>query len=93
MTALAFSPAHADESDPSACGAVLCLAGELLGSSGGENCSEYESQYFSIVRYHHGHMDLGPTSNARMAFLNQCQDGDDQTKHAVNDRYGTSWGL
>lgn len=71
-----------------ACGAVLCLAGQAMGKGGGSSCSGYLAQYFSIVRFHHGHFDASGTSSARMSFLNECSTADDQSKKSANDRYG-----
>jgi hypothetical protein len=85
----ALSGPAAANSSADACGAVICLAGEMNGHGGGSACSGYVAQYFSIVDWHHGHMDLGPTSRDRMNFLNQCTMQDPAIKHAVNDKYGT----
>ncbi|SAL84912.1 hypothetical protein AWB68_07493 [Caballeronia choica] len=76
-------------SSTDACGAVICLAGEMNGHGGGAACSGYIAKYFSIIDWHHGHMDLGPTSRDRMIFLNQCTMEDPAIKQAVNDKYGT----
>ncbi|SIT50767.1 putative Killer protein [Paraburkholderia piptadeniae] len=83
------SPARADGDNENACGAVLCLAGLMMGGSGGSECGQYEANYFSIVRYHHGHFDLSGTSNARGEFLNQCRSVDSGQKSAVNSKYGS----
>ena len=80
--------ARADGDNEDACGAVLCLAGLMQGGSGGRECSQYETNYFSIVRYHHGHFDLSGTSSARGDFLNQCRSVDNFQKNAVNSKYG-----
>ncbi|MBP0593658.1 killer protein [Paraburkholderia sp. LEh10] len=80
--------ARADDDNQNACGAVLCLAGLMLGGNGGGECSQYEADYFSIVRYHHGHFDLSGTSNARGNFLNQCHSVGSDQKSAVNSKYG-----
>ena len=86
----ASSTGHASaDSSVDSCGAILCLAGDMLGQGGGEACAGYVAKYFSIVDWHHGHMDDGPTSRDRMSFLNQCPSQDQATKQAVNDRYGT----
>ncbi|MPW20085.1 killer protein [Paraburkholderia sp. CNPSo 3157] len=86
---VATLPARADGDNENACGAVLCLAGLMLGGNGGRECSQYEAKYFSIVRYHHGHFDLSGTSNARGEFLNQCRSVDSGQKSAVNSKYGS----
>ena len=81
----------ADEDD--ACGAILCLAGEMTGSSGGGECSRYLEQYFSIIERHHGDFSPSRTARKRMDFLEQCPSGNSDTRNQVNDRYGTRWGL
>ncbi|MFX1689765.1 killer protein [Paraburkholderia sp. A2RI-6] len=89
--ALAFSlatpRAHADDNQD-ACGAVLCLAGLIMGGNGGKTCAEYETGYFSIVRFHNGHFDLSGTANARTDFTNQCQSVGSDVKGPVNSKYG-----
>ncbi|RKE23919.1 TrbM protein [Paraburkholderia sp. BL23I1N1] len=85
---LISTPAHADDNED-ACGAVLCLAGLMAGGSGGQKCSGYEANYFSIVRYHHGHFDLSGTSNARGDYLNQCRSVGGDQKSSVNSKYGS----
>jgi hypothetical protein len=84
-----MSPARADDDNENACGAVLCLAGLMQGGNGGRECSQYEANYFSIVRFHHGHFDLSGTSNARGDFLNQCHSVSGDQKGAVNSKYGS----
>jgi hypothetical protein len=83
------SSVRADADNENACGAVLCLAGLMQGGNGGRECSRYEANYFSIVRYHHGHFDLSGTSNARGDFLNQCRSVASDQKSAVNSKYGS----
>ncbi len=82
------SPALADDDNENACGAVLCLAGLIAGGSAGGDCAKYEANYFSIVRYHHGHFDLSGTSSARGDFLNQCGSADGDQKSSANSKYG-----
>jgi hypothetical protein len=83
------APARGDDDNQSACGAVLCLAGLMQGGNGGRDCSRYEADYFSIVRYHHGHFDLSGTSSARGNYLNECRSVGSEQKSAVNSRYGS----
>lgn len=80
--------AVASEEDD-ACGATLCLAGEMKGDSGGSACNDYIRQYFSIVEKHHGSFNPARTAEKRMDFLRQCPSGDSGTQQQVNDRYGT----
>ena len=84
---VATSSARADNDNENACGAVLCLAGLIQGGNGGRECSQYEANYFSIVRYHHGHFDLSGTSNARGDFLNQCRSVENDQKGAARSRH------
>ncbi|WP_321968974.1 TrbM/KikA/MpfK family conjugal transfer protein [Paraburkholderia tropica] len=84
----AMTPAIADEDNTDACGAVLCLAGLIDGGNGGGQCSQYEANYFSIVKFHNGHFDLSGTSNARGDYLNQCHSVGSDQKSAVNSKYG-----
>ena len=71
-----------------ACGAVLCLAGLIMGGNGGKTCAGYEASYFSIVKFHNGHFDLSGTSSARGDFLNQCQSVCSDLNGHVNSKYG-----
>ncbi len=87
VCALATPAARADDNQD-ACGAVLCLVDLMMGGDGGKTCTQYESGYFSIVRFHHGHFDEGGTANARSDFLNQCQSVDSDVKGPVNSQYG-----
>lgn len=84
--------AVASEEDD-ACGATLCLAGEMKGDSGGSACNSYIKQYFDIVEKHHGSFNPARTAEKRMAFLRQCPSGDSGTQKQVNDRYGRRRGL
>lgn len=84
---LAAPAARADDNED-ACGVVLCLAGLMAGGSGGQKCSEYEANYFSIVKFHNGHFDLSGTSSARGDYLNQCQSVGGDLKGSVNSKYG-----
>ncbi|BCZ85741.1 hypothetical protein PTKU64_94160 (plasmid) [Paraburkholderia terrae] len=56
----------------SSCESLICMAGKVQGQSGGDDCNQAIKDFFSIKRYHHGHLDLGPTSDARRQFLDQC---------------------
>ncbi|MFL9996510.1 TrbM/KikA/MpfK family conjugal transfer protein [Paraburkholderia sediminicola] len=87
-SAVAIPTVAVADDDTSACGAVLCLAGLMDGGNGGGQCNQYERDYFSIVRYHHGHFDLSGTSSARGDFLNQCQSVGSDQKGSVNSKYG-----
>lgn len=72
------------------CSTVLCLAGMLQGSSGGDACSGPISDYFSIVRFgkHHS-FAAAATAAARLGFLNECSDADSSWISEINSAYGT----
>lgn len=74
-------------------GAILCLTGEMTGTSGGGECSRYIERYFSIIERHHGDFSPSRTARKRMGFLEQCPSGESDTRNQVNDRYGTRRGL
>ena len=92
LAALAAPLALASDQDD-ACGAVLCLAGEMKGASGGGECSRYLERYFNIVERHHGDFSPSRTARKRLDFLEQCPSGNSDTQSQVNDRYGTRRGL
>ncbi|MFP3558193.1 TrbM/KikA/MpfK family conjugal transfer protein [Paraburkholderia sp. SIMBA_049] len=76
----------------SSCDTVICMAGKVQGQSGGSDCNQAIKDFFSIKRYHHGHLDLGPTSDARRQFLDQCPDSQKQNSSSVDEiisRFGT----
>ena len=54
-------PPYGHDSNPDACGAVLCL----LGMTRDGDCDKYIQKYFSIKRYKHGHFSPSRTKAAR----------------------------
>jgi hypothetical protein len=68
----------------SPCDTLICMTGKVLGQSGGDSCDQPIKDFFAIKRYHHGHLDLGPTSDARRQFLDQCPDGQQQNAGNVD---------
>lgn len=93
LAALLAAPLAMASSSDDACGAILCLAGEMTGASGGSACSGYIKRYFSIIEKHHGDFSPSRTARKRLEFLDQCQSGESDTKEQVNDRYGMQRGL
>ena len=89
---LATPLAAASDADD-ACGAILCLAGEMKGASGGGECSRYLERYFSLVEKHHGAFSPARTARKRMDFLERCPSGESDTRQQVNEHYGTRLGL
>lgn len=92
LASTSIVPSYAADNE-NACGAVLCLAGEMTGHSGGSACDSYITKYFSIIDYHNGHIDLTATPRDRLNFLNQCDTQGDNTKQSVNNKYGGASGL
>jgi hypothetical protein len=72
----------------SSCDTLVCMMGQVTGQSGGSGCDQPIKDFFSIKRYHHGHLDLGPTSDARRQFLEQCPDGQQQNASNVDQIIG-----
>ncbi|WP_175982999.1 TrbM/KikA/MpfK family conjugal transfer protein [Caballeronia zhejiangensis] len=59
------------------CQSLICMVGKVQGGiagngSSGDGCSQGINDFLSIVRTHHGHMDLTATPNARRDYLNSC---------------------
>jgi hypothetical protein len=78
-------PALAD--NESACGTVLCLAGEAIGQ-GGSGCAGYLASYFSIRVFKGGDFKPGDTESARGNYLNQCSSADSGTRSSLNSQFG-----
>lgn len=100
LTTTAPALAHDDDvismpqsSNDDACGAALCLAGEMIGHGGGGKCQVYIHKYFVITVTSNGTFNPTKTAKKRMDFLKQCPSGDDSTQKRVNDRYGGATGL
>ena len=93
LAALLVAPLAGASAADDACGAILCLAGEMTGSSGGSECSGYIRRYFSIVEKHHGDFSPARTIRKRMDFLEQCPSGESDIRQQVNNRYGMRRGL
>lgn len=66
------------------CETLVCMMGKVAGQSGGDSCDQPIKDFFSIKRYHRGHLDLGPTSDERRKFLNQCPDEQHKNSGAVD---------
>lgn len=81
--ALAEPQAGDDGSDPDACGAALCLIGQIRD----DDCNKYIDQYFDIEKYKHGHFSPSRTKEARGKWLNECKD-DTEEKRKANDIWG-----
>lgn len=93
LAALLVAPLAWASDQDDACGAILCLAGVMTGTSGGDECSRYIERYFDIIERHHGDFSPSHTARQRMDFLEQCPSGESDTRNQVNDRYGTRRGL
>lgn len=76
----------------SSCDTLMCMAGKVNGQSGGDDCNQPIKDFFSIKKYHHGHLDLGPTSDARRQFLNDCPGSQQNASNidGIISQFGTS---
>ena len=79
-------PVHADRH--TACGAVLCLAGEAAGQGGGGRCAGYLASYFSIRVFKGGAFKPGETMSERGNFLNENSSSDSSMRSTLNSQYG-----
>ena len=87
VSALAAPQAMANEEDK-ACASLLCLAGEMIGGSGGGECAGPIADYFSIVKFKKGDFSPSRTAKARGSYLNQCTSDKSGTAQRVNGKYG-----
>lgn len=78
------------EDNTDACGAVLCLAGEMAGTGdGGASCSPYSKQYFDIQVWKKGKFKPPATSAARQSWLSTCQSAEAGIISAITSAFGT----
>lgn len=81
LGAASARPALAD--NQTACGAVLCLAG-----NGGTSCTPYLSAYFSIRAYTNGIFNPATTLRERGNWLAECSEVSASVENEVNGKYG-----
>jgi hypothetical protein len=86
---LILATSAAQASNP--CETLLCMAGKIQGKSGGSNCSQPISDYFSIIKFgKRGRFSPGKTAVARLSFLNSCAaPGIGDWPMQINAVYGT----
>jgi hypothetical protein len=83
-----LSVGQADAEDQSACGAIMCLYGQMQGKGGGAPCRPYLEKYFGIRRFDDDGFDGRKTSRARDEFLKGCKSSRSEDKNAVNSVFG-----
>lgn len=76
-----------------ACGMVLCLGGQILGGSGGSQCSSYEKKYFSIIVKKNGKFSPSRTAKERDKELKLCAGGDPGVVSKIGEKFGGVRGL
>jgi hypothetical protein len=86
---IAACPAYA--SNP--CQTLLCMAGEVLGQSGGGACDNPIADYFNIIGTKRGKFNPGRTFTARLNFLNSCPGVLEGWPMQINAVYGYAFGL
>lgn len=84
---LPMQSVHAQE-NMDACGAVMCLAGEMMGGSGGSECDRYKAQYFAIQFWKNGRFKADWTADARHGFLSECKSAEPTLVSQVNSVFG-----
>jgi hypothetical protein len=92
ILAFALGVSVAVSAQASSCDTLMCMAGKVNGQSGGDSCNQPIKDFFSIKKYHHGHLDLGPTSDARRQFLNDCPGSQQNASNidGIISQFGTS---
>jgi len=85
---LIFAASGAYASNP--CETLLCMVGKLEGQSGGSDCDQPISDYFSIIEYgKHWKFNPSGTAAARLGFLNSCSaPGVGEWPSQINAVYG-----
>ena len=76
LLVITLSSPAAFAADP--CATVLCMAGKVMGKSGGSSCSGPESAFFSILEFDPKGIDWKATVKARRSFLKRCSSPDPQ---------------
>jgi hypothetical protein len=87
-SALAMSLISLNASAADPCKAVICLAGEVMGQSGGSECSDAIQEYFGIQVWKKGKFKPSDTAKQRAGFLNGCAAEDDGYKKKIGDKFG-----
>lgn len=82
------------ESEPSkddkACGAIICITGEMIGISGGSECNSHIDDYFDIKKKRLGVFSPSRTLKARTKYLNRCDTVLGKANaQAINSAFGT----
>ncbi|NDO82805.1 KikA protein [Citrobacter sp. NCU1] len=75
-----------DSGDP--CVVVLCMYGKVTGNSGGGECSSPEKNFFKITKKKKGSFSPNRTSDARKAFISQCDTAGKDTIDKIISKYG-----
>lgn len=74
---------------PQACATILCIAGIMMGGSGGGACSSAIDAYFDIRRYRKGDFSPSRTAKARGSFLDKCPSSENKANASmINSAYG-----
>ncbi|MGF6996678.1 TrbM/KikA/MpfK family conjugal transfer protein [Paraburkholderia sp. GAS32] len=72
-----------------ACATFICMLGKLQGNNTGDTCVDPINDYFSIIDYHHGHVDFSATPRDRLNFLKSCPGGDPSKMDSINNAFGS----
>lgn len=83
-TATTATPVFAK--DP--CATFICMVGKLQGNNLTDSCTKPIEDYFSIIDYHHGHVDFTATPKDRLNFMKQCPGGDPSKMDAITSMFG-----
>ncbi|KAF1008125.1 MAG: TrbM/KikA/MpfK family conjugal transfer protein (plasmid) [Burkholderia sp.] len=91
LAALLAGTLAAGSAYASPCDSFMCMAGKVQGGAG-SSCNSAINDFFGIIKWHHGHLDKGATSDARRSFLKQCPGTDQPANAAMIDTIISQFG-
>ncbi|HEN3303475.1 TPA: conjugal transfer protein [Yersinia enterocolitica] len=85
--AMADSSTTANPDDP--CTIVMCMAGKVMGASGGSDCDKAITNFYSINSFKkHHRFDASSTSDLRKKLLGNCPSADPSTITGIIEKFG-----
>lgn len=80
---------QSNASAPKACETILCIAGIMMGGSGGSACKSAIQDYFDILKFRKGKFSPSRTASARGSYLAACPSSENKANASmINSAYG-----
>lgn len=77
----------ADPNDP--CTIVMCMAGKVMGASGGSDCNDAIKNFFAITSFKkHHRFNPGATASMRKRLLGKCSSAGASTISGIISKFG-----